>query len=68
MRYVEFRDAIRNELSGNPDGLTWAEIRSRLNLPYNRPCPTWTEQLQTDINLRRVSGEGRAKIWKITAE
>ena len=68
MRYVEFRDAIRGELSRNPTGLTWVELRSRLSLPYDRPCPEWTKRLQEDIDLRRVTGEGREKIWKIVAE
>ena len=30
MRYVDFRDVIRNELRQNPAGLTWAELNERL--------------------------------------
>lgn len=68
MRYVEFRDAIRGELSRTPAGLTWVELRSRLSLSYERPCPEWIRRLEEDIDLRRVTGEGRAKIWKIVGE
>ena len=39
MRYVEFRDAISDELRRCPFGLTWATLKSRLRLPYSTPCP-----------------------------
>jgi hypothetical protein len=39
MRYVEFRDAIEEELLQNRAGLTWAELKERLNMPYGQPCP-----------------------------
>jgi hypothetical protein len=35
MRYVDFRDVIREELRQNPAGLTWAELKERLDLPYD---------------------------------
>jgi len=37
MRYVEYRDAIQSELQANLSGLTWAQLQSRLDLPYDRP-------------------------------
>lgn len=64
MRYVEFRDAVQRALQGRPDGLTWAELRDRLALPYDRPCPTWIRQLERDIHLVRVKGSGRALVWR----
>jgi len=42
MRFSEFKDAIDRELRRSPQGLTWLELRRRLKLPYDRPCPTWT--------------------------
>jgi len=66
MRYIEFRDAIQAELRRTPAGLTWAELKARLKLPYDRPCPTWTKQLERDIDLIRKPGSGRAHVWKIS--
>jgi hypothetical protein len=65
LKYVDFRDAIHGELRRNTDGLTWLELQSRLRLPYQRPCPAWTKQLELDIGLVRTKGAGRALIWKI---
>jgi hypothetical protein len=65
MRYVDFRDRIRRELKRKPSGLTWMELRERLDLPYERPCPTWTKQLENEIDLRRAKGKGRALVWTI---
>jgi len=65
MRYVEFRDAIAGELRRNPKGLTWAELKAQRALPYERPCPTWTRQLEKEIGLSRAKGSGRAYVWKI---
>lgn len=67
MRYVEFRDAIRKELRRTPAGLTWAALRDRLDLPYDRPCPAWTKALEREIGLARVEGSGRALVWTIAA-
>jgi hypothetical protein len=65
MRYVDFRDVIRDELRMNPNGLTWKELKNRLDLPYESPCPTWVKQLEEEIGLSRKKGEGRALIWKV---
>ena len=65
MRYVEFSDAIRDELRRSPAGLTWAQLRQRLDLPYTRPCPTWIERMQREIGLTRTKGTGRAFVWKL---
>jgi len=66
MRYIDFRDAIREALARRPKGLTWAELRDRLGLPYARPCPEWTRCLEREIGLVRQPGTGRALVWKIT--
>jgi hypothetical protein len=64
MRYTEFRDTIDGELRRTPAGLTWAELRDRLGLPYDRPCPSWTKRLEQEIGLTRTKGTGRALVWK----
>jgi hypothetical protein len=66
MRYVDFRDSIHATLRRRRRGLTWTELRDRLKLPYDRPCPTWVKQLEQDIGLRRVKGDGRAYAWTVT--
>jgi hypothetical protein len=65
MRYVEFRDRIRDRLRSRPGGETWAELRNALDLPYERPCPTWLKQLESDIDLTREKGAGRALVWRV---
>jgi hypothetical protein len=65
MTYADFRDSIATQLRRTPAGLTWAQLQERLALPYDRPCPTWTKQLEHDIGLTRVKGQGRALVWKV---
>jgi hypothetical protein len=67
MRYAEFRDAIRAALRRNRTGLTWPQLRDRLGLPYDRPCPEWTKRLEREIGLRRVKGPDRALCWRVNA-
>lgn len=65
MRYIDFRDAILKELCRRPDGLTWVQLRQRLALPYDRPCPEWTKRLEQEIGLSRGKGIGRALVWRL---
>ena len=65
MRYVDFRDSIQKELRRNPAGLTWKELKERLDLPYESPCGEWVARLEKEISLTRTKGEGRAFIWKV---
>ncbi|MFG0250657.1 MAG: hypothetical protein ACF8OB_17365 [Phycisphaeraceae bacterium JB051] len=67
MKYTEFRDAIKDALKRSKSGMTWAELRDQLNLPYDRPCPEWTKRLEQEIGLKRihVSGRGRAYVWSL---
>jgi hypothetical protein len=65
MRYVEFRDLIRDELRATRSGLTWAELRDRLGLPYQHACPEWTRRLEEEIGLVRSPGLTRAYIWSV---
>lgn len=65
MQYVNFRDVIRNELRKNPLGLTWTQLKERLDLPYERPCQTWINRMEKEIGLTRARGNGRAFVWKL---
>ncbi|HLX59739.1 MAG TPA: hypothetical protein VKX17_00525 [Planctomycetota bacterium] len=65
MRYAEFRNEIQTELRRNPAGLTWAELKTRRNLPYERPCPEWLKRLENEIGLKRLAGKKRAHVWRV---
>jgi hypothetical protein len=65
MRYIEYRDAIQAALSRRSSGMTWPQLQEKLAPPYDRPCPTWTRQLEKEIGLSRVKGKGRALVWRI---
>ena len=65
MRYMEFQEAIQKELTENPDGFTWVELKQRLGLPYEQPCPAWVNRLEQEIGLTRARGAKRAFTWTI---
>jgi hypothetical protein len=65
MRYAEFRDLIEEELRKSRDGLTWAELKERLRLPYSVACPEWMRRLEEEIGLVRSKGDGRAYVWSV---
>ena len=67
MKYIEYRAALERELRRATEGLTWVELRERLALPYERPCPAWTQQLEKDIGLSRVQGSGRSLLWRVAS-
>lgn len=68
MRYTEFRDCIQEELRRSPSGLTWNQLRERLDLPYIRACPEWTKHLEQEIGLLRVKDQGRAYLWRLSSK
>jgi hypothetical protein len=65
MRYIDFRDSIQRKLQRKAAGMTWSQLRDELNLPYDRPCPAWTRQLEQEIGLTRTKGSDRALVWKV---
>ena len=65
MRYMDFRDSICRELGRHAGGLTWAQLKAKLKLPYDRPCPTWVRQMEKESGLSREKGDGRALVWKV---
>jgi hypothetical protein len=65
MRYAEFKAAILKHLQRGRHGATWLELRDALALPYERPCPEWTRQLEKEIGLIRRKGSGRSLVWEL---
>lgn len=68
MRYTDFKEAILSELGRHPDGLTWMELKLRLVLPYERPCPTWVRRLEEEIGLVRTRNQSGPAIWTVPAK
>lgn len=67
MRYTEFKTVIQKHLQRNRHGATWNELREKLSLPYDRPCPEWTRRLEEEIGLTRNKTSGRALIWQVSS-
>jgi hypothetical protein len=65
MRFVEFRDVICQILRRNPSGLTWAQLKERLDLPYDRPCDSWIRRLEDQYGLKRAKGATPAYVWSV---
>jgi hypothetical protein len=62
MKYVDFRDSIQAYLDSHPEGSTWKELRARLRLPYEIPCPAWIHRMEKEAGLSRLNGP-RGKVW-----
>lgn len=52
--YEEFKKSIKNILERHPAGLTWSQIRDKLNLPQKYPNNKWVKKLEQEIGLRRI--------------
>lgn len=62
--YDKFKTQIESALKNEPQGLTWTEIKQKLNLPQKVPNNRWVRQLETDIGLTRTK-EPKGVIWKL---
>jgi hypothetical protein len=66
MTYAEFKHSIGSKLRKNSAGLTWNQLKTALDLPYERPCPEWVKQLEKEIGLVRGKDvEHRARVWRL---
>ena len=65
MTYAAFKHSIASKLRKNSRGMTWNELKTALDLPYDRPCPEWVKQLEKEIGLIRRKGTGRALVWQV---
>jgi hypothetical protein len=53
---------------GVPVGLTWAELKERLDLPCRQPCPEWLKRMENEGGLLRARGTGRAYVWQLSPD
>lgn len=71
MTYDGFRDQIKKILTDNPAGLTWSQIKEKLNLPQRVPNNKYVTQMEKDIGLIReqvqLSKDSKEKtlIWRL---
>jgi len=56
--YEEFKESIRRILERHPSGLTWTQIRDKLNFPQKYPNNQWVRRLESDIGLKRIKING----------
>lgn len=62
--YKSFMRKIEAILRAEPNGLTWTEIKKRLNLPQRVPNNKWVRTMETDIGLVRQTEKGKT-IWRL---
>lgn len=60
--FEEFKKSIKNILERHPAGLTWSQIRDKLNLPQKYPNNKWVRKLEQEIGLRRIR-KGSELFW-----
>jgi len=66
MSYAEFKAKISELLLIEPSGLSWTEIRERLQLPQKVPNNLWVRMLMTDTGLIREFNRKNGKIvWRL---
>ena len=61
--YEEFSDKIKQILQYS-DGMTWTEIREKLNFQQIVPNNKWVSQMQKDIGLIRLK-DPKGVIWRL---
>ncbi len=60
--YEEFKNSIKNILERHPSGLTWTQIRDKLNLPQKYPNNLWVRKMEKEIGLARIK-IGKISYW-----
>mgnify|MGYP001053255941 CR=1 FL=1 len=66
MSYLDFKERILVLLNTEPAGLSWSEIRRKLQLPQKVPNNLWVRMIEKDIGLVRHLDNKTAKvIWKL---
>lgn len=64
LTYEEFKNSIKNILERHPSGLTWSQIRDKLNYSQNFPNNKWVRKLEEDIGLNRIK-RGSNMLWSL---
>ncbi len=63
--YEEFKMSIKNLLERYPiNGLSWTQIRDKLNYSQRVPNNKWVKNLEKDIGLIRIK-RGKDMVWRL---
>ena len=62
--YEDLRDEIKKILESRPQGLTWTQIKKRLQLSQRAPYHKWVRRMERDIGLVREK-KGSKTIWRL---
>ena len=63
--YEQFKNSIKSILERYPiNGLSWTEIKDKLNYPQKVPNNKWVKNLEKDIGLIRIQ-RGKDKMWRL---
>lgn len=65
VRYEEFKNRVLKLLMDEPEGLTWTEIKEKLDLPQRVPSNKWVCMLEKDIGLVRIKGT-KGIVWRLS--
>lgn len=52
--YEDFKKSVKNILERHPSGLTWTQVRDKLNFPQKYPNNQWVRRLEKEIGLKRI--------------
>jgi hypothetical protein len=64
MLYEQFKDLVERFLR-KFGASTWEELRTKLELPHERPSPQWIQRLEREIGLKRKRLKGNALVWSV---
>jgi len=65
INYEDFKRIVKEELTNEPKGLTWTDIRHKRPELYQKvPNNLWVKLIETDIGLVREK-VGTKTIWKL---
>ncbi len=62
--YKDFKTAVTIGLKDESGGLTWSEIRMKMEMEQKRPFNKWVRSLEKDIGLIRERRKGHV-YWRL---
>jgi len=66
MSYQDFKEKVSALLSTEPEGLSWTEIRRKLQLPQKVPNNLWVRMMEKDLGLlRQLDNKTARVIWTL---
>jgi len=66
MTYEDFREKIARLLKSEKKGLSWTEIREKLNFPQKVPNNLWVRTMERDIGLiRQFDNQTGRVVWRL---